>query len=261
MIPVDPAEGNGGFAAKSLAPPLAAAQVESVNVVGYSSLTFKEGWNLVGVQFEGIGGGTVDVQDLFSDVSLAGLDDDGNLADFMYVWDNETGFYSTTLYWSDNALFELEKTWITGDFEPAEYAFKPGDALWVYTSVGGTAAGAVTAGQVGGVDKPIEIATGWNLIANPFPTPLEINGGTLAVNGLTGLDDDGNLADFMYVWNNASGFYETTLYWSNNALFELENVWITGDFEPAEGVSVAPNTAFWVYHSGAGAELTFSTPL
>jgi hypothetical protein len=237
--------------------------VTSQNVVGYNTLTFKEGYNLIGVQFEaiGAGGGTIDVQDLFTGVTLQGLDDDGNVHDFMYVWNNATGFYETTLYWADNEANELVKVWIDADYNPAEYAFKPGDAFWVYTAVGGSAAGAVTLGQVSKVDALIAINPGYNLIANPFPTPLEINGGTLTVDGLVGLDDDGNVHDFMYIWNNATGFYETTLYWADNEANELIKVWIDADYNPVNDVVIAPNTAFWIYHNGAGAGLTFSSPL
>jgi hypothetical protein len=171
-----------------------------------------------------------------------------------------SGSFVALLYWSGDATEEYQNVWLDADYEEAAYAFKAGDAFWVYTAVGGSAAGAVTLGQVGAVDAPLAIIPGYNLIANPFPTPLEINGGTLAVDGLVGLDEEYNFADFMYVWDNETGSFVALLYWSGDVTEEYQNVWLDADYNDAD-LSIAPNTAFWIYHNGAGAELTFSSPL
>jgi hypothetical protein len=238
------------------------AEVKSANVVGYSTLTFKEGWNLIGVQFEaiGAGGGTIDVQDLFTDITLMGLDEEYNPNDYLKVWDNETGFYTENFYWSGDAIEEYQNVWLDGDNNEAAYAFKAGDAFWVYTAIGGSAAGAVTLGQVGATDVPLAIIPAWNLIANPFPVPLVINGGTLAVDGLVGLDEEYNPNDYLKVWDNETGFYTENLYWSGDTIEEYQNVWLDGDNNEAD-LSIAPNAGFWIYHNGTGAELTFSSPL
>jgi len=247
----------------ALAGMASAGDVVSENVVGYNTLTFKQGFNLIGIQFEAVAvGGALDIQKIFSGVTLNGIDDEANYGDFMQVWDNASGSFVAIYYWGDNETLELDPAWYDVDFNLATHAFKPGDAFWVYTSVGGSAAGAIAAGQVVKTNTVINVKTGFNLLSNPYPIDFVINGTPgVTVNGLVGVDDEANYGDFMQVWDNATGSFVAIYYWGDNETLELDPAWYDVDFNLVTGVSIAPNTAFWVYHGGTGASLTFGTPL
>lgn len=247
--------------ALALAAGMASAQVESANIVGYSGITFKQGYNLVGVNFDKVGGGGLDIQDLFTDVVLTGINDDFETSDFMQVWNLAAGSFDAIYYWADNAIVG-DTGWYDGDFGYASRTFHPGDAFWIVSSVGGTAGGAVALGEVVTTNTPIAIKPGYNLLTNPFPSDFVLNApGSFSATGLVGINDEFETFDFIQVWDLAAGSFSAIYYWADGTTAAGDAGWYDGDFGYIADVDVAPNTAFWLVHNGTGATVTFSSPI
>lgn len=237
-----------------------ASAVESQNIVGYSSITFKDGYNLVGVSFDKVGGGGLDIQDLFEDVVLTGINDDFETFDFMQVWNLDLGGFDAIYSWADNVNVG-DTGWYDGNFDYASRTFKPGDAFWIYSSVGGTAGGAVALGEVVATNTPIVIKPGYNMLTNPFPADFDLNApGSFSATGLVGINDDFETFDFIQVWDLAVGGFTAIYSWADNPNVG-DTGWYDGNFDYVTAVSIAPNTAFWLYHNGTGATVTFGSPI
>lgn len=103
--------------------------VESANIVGYTTITLKPGFNMIGVQFQVVGGtatNEIAVDDFITKDNLtAGAPDTG---DNIYVFTN--GDYLPTYYlWDDGAG---GKSW--WDFsDNATVDLAPGQGFWYYS--------------------------------------------------------------------------------------------------------------------------------
>ena len=238
--------------------------IHSANVVGYSTINFKAGFNLVGVQFDGVGGGGISIQDLFSDVKLVGIDEDFNVNDFMQVWDLAGGAFVAMYYWCDDLDLDLGPVgWYSPDYDYVEYTFQPGDAFWIYTQAGGSGMGAVAAGEVVAGDVPIAIKSGFNLLCNPFPIDYLLNApGSFSATGLVGVNEDFDVNDFIQVWDLDIGAFTAMHYWCDDLDLELGPIgWYSANYDYLEDEAIGANAAFWLYHNGSGATVTFGSPL
>ena len=106
-----------------------AQTVESENIVGYSTITLKPGFNMIGVQFQVVGGtatNDIAVDDFISKANLkAGAPDTG---DNIYVFRN--GDYLPMYYLWDN-LAGGKEWWDASDNATVDFA--PGQGFWYYS--------------------------------------------------------------------------------------------------------------------------------
>jgi len=226
---------------------MSALAVDSQNIVGYNTITLKPGFNMIGVQFQVVGGtaaSDIAVDDFISKANLtAGAPDTG---DNIYVFSN--GDYLPTYYlWDDGSG---GKSWWKFNDDPT-LPLKNGDALW-YLSRATTNVTATAAGQVGSSATTVNIKAGaFNMLCNPFPVTINLNdmaNWAATTGAIAGAPDTG---DNVYVFTN--GDYLPTYYlWSDGS--GGKSWWKFND-DPT--VDLTPGQGFW-YYSRAVSDFTIS---
>ena len=120
----------------ALAAGMASAQVESANIVGYTTQALPaEQQIIVGVPFQNVGGGPVDLQD----ITMDGVTPTGGTV--LWWWNKDTSLY-TKAYWVE--LYEGATPlgvngW--GDFwnwEAIDKTFAAGEGFWIQAPAGAT---------------------------------------------------------------------------------------------------------------------------
>jgi len=239
------------------------AQVESVNIVGYQTMsTLPNDYTMIGVNFGAVGGASIPVKDLFTGTFLGGtgLGD----ADQILVWSVEAGY--TGYYYTDfGAGFEeFNNKWFKdGEYTETTDVVQPGQACWLLRKSSAasdvTVAGEVlTSNVVASVEFDL-LANDYTMIASPYPVDIPIaNGFTVpGLIGGTGLGD----ADQILVWSVGAGY--TGYYYTDfGAGFEeFNNKWFK-DGEYTETTDVIPAGAgFWFLNKGAAKTLTIASPI
>lgn len=235
---------------------LVTAAVESANIVGYSTLTLQPGFNMIGAQFEVVGGTAASeiALDDFIDKSNLTAGADNLTSDCIYVFTN--GDYLPTYYLWDNGEGGKE-WWDVSDNLPAP--IKTGDAMW-YLSRAGAPITATVAGQVGQAPTQVTIRAGkFSLVVNPFPVELDLTATTpVNWNTVSGpvAGADNLTSDCIYVFKD--GDYLPTYYlWDNGE--GGKEWWDVSDNLP---VAVGVGQGFW-YYSRAASDYTleFASPL
>ena len=116
------------------------AQVESVNIVGYNTVNLRAGYNLIGLNWEGVGAndGSISVSDLFDNTALTPYDSDsGVFKDYIWVWDNGAGGYTTRYGYvniEDDPTYK--NVWVDvtdGEFTPVVPTIAPNSGFWFYS--------------------------------------------------------------------------------------------------------------------------------
>ena len=180
---------------------VACADIESSNVVGYTTKAADKGKFLIlGAGFQQVGG-SMAVNGLLSGVQGVDFDEEGTfMATAAQVQLPIPGGYDTFFYlndgwFDDNGADGYKPGWCDGFGGLVDAEFTPGIAFW-FKSVPGTAT-ATIAGEVPAEDS-IEISCPVNfaLRANPFPTAVKINSDKFTSADIIGADYDEN-GDFM----------------------------------------------------------------
>lgn len=247
------------FAACALAG-LVDAQVESVNIVGYNTVTIDKQWTIIAANFEAVGGGAISLQDAFpySDGMTKG--NNMNAADMLQI-QNALGGYDT--YYLSNGLNAkgspvagLDGKWAAaGTFAPTTATIAPGTALWYGARNFNPAFQITVAGQAlatATADMPVSLAV--KHIANPYPTDLPLNDGVPYTTGMT-KGNNMNAADMIQIQNSLGGY--DTYYLSNglnakgSPVAGLENKWAAaGTFAPATA-SIPVGAGAWYLRRGS----------
>ena len=123
--------------ALALAAGMASAQVESANIVGYTTQALPtEQQIIVGVPFQNVGGGPVDLQDIV----VSGVAADGTT--MLWWWNKDTRLY-TTAYWVE--LYDAlgasvgVNGWGDGqDWIAIDKTFAAGEGFWIKAPAGAT---------------------------------------------------------------------------------------------------------------------------
>ena len=236
----------------------------SSNIVGYNKVTLSAGFNLIGSQFLNIGQGTQDINEFANNNTLPGLDDEYEFQSTLRVW-NGVGY--TTYGWyadgdgSDPEMDwpEADAKWIVNDqSDIAEVDMPAGQGYWIYTP---TQATVTFSGEVPeGETKTIDVAKGFNLVANPFPEEIDIQ--TIQPD-LPGLDANFEFQTTLRVWN---GVGYTTYGWyadgdgSNPEMDwpEADAKWILNDQSDIADVKIPIGAGFWIYTPTAAGSVTFT---
>jgi hypothetical protein len=262
------------------------AEVKSVNVVGYTTVTIPSNqWTMIGMQFDQVNDTTgTSVQDVFADPIGTGFKAGGNAgaADNLMFWNTGFGKY-VTLYlfdttatstvvasrknkWLNPAAGDIPDTaaWGTAG-QPSIYKLKPGEGFWVKRVAGsyGSPITATVKGQVVVGGKSRTMKEGFNQIAGSFTTPFAPNPDVAGTGDAIdwkamGAAAGGNsgAADNLMFWNTGSGKYVTLYLFDTTATSTVvasrKNKWLN----PAAGD--IPDTAVW---GTAGQPSKYQAPL
>ncbi len=235
------------FAACALAG-LAFAQVESVNIVGYSTASLAAGYNMIGVNFEAVGAtdGKVSIQDLVSATGLTGVDW-GTVSggDQLLIWDASNQFYPVFYSWTgadaDTALGTtgVNNKWVDlGTFDGTAATVPTllvpaGSAAWIVRT-SGTAASLVFSGQVKQGGGSQTLSQGYNMFANALPVDLAMNNSAqVTCAGLAGVD-----------WGTVSGGDQLLVWDASNQYYPVFYSWTGADADTALGTTGVSNK--WV---------------
>lgn len=241
-------------------PVIAATEVTSSNVVGYTKVNLDAGYNMIGVQFVNIGGAAKDLATVATlDASMAGFDENGDYDTQMKLWRN--GNYET-YGWSGTSGTDvlddstLDNKWLNLDLEETDDSLPKADAFWVKAGSAGfiTILGEVPTGSV-----TVPLAAGYNMVANPFPKDVSVTSFGTLLASMEGFDENGDYATQMKVWKD--GNY-VTYGWSGSSGTDvlddstLDNKWLNLDLEETDDV-VAAGHGVWIKAGSAGS-ITFN---
>ena len=230
--------------------PARAAEVVSSNIVGYEKITITPGLNMIGNQFLGVGNGTFqNINKMFAENSELVAGGDDSEADSILVWDGSS--YSNVYYYDswDNSWYN------TDDLEESTTdTIGAGKGIW-FKHFGDESEEITFAGEVPtNATYSVQIKTGLNMIANPYPMAICPNGASFEVDGIVAGGDDSE-ADSILVWDGSS--YSKVYYYDS-----WDNQWYDTDNleDPIETAILSPAMGFWYKHKGTGGTLVFKRP-
>ena len=259
--------------AASIAPAWA-AEVVSSNIVGYSKVSTVTGLNLVGVQFQAISGnGVSDLNATMKPSGLVGYDwENFEGGDQLYVWDPVAQGYATTYTYAGDSVpdaitdalgYDLSGKWMDGDMLPIAELPALGDGLWIESTA--ASAEIIVSGEVNTNAVTKDLVVGLNLVANPFPKELTVNGASYS--GLAGYDwENFEGGDQLYVWNPALQGYSITYTYAGDSVpdaitdalgYDLSGKWMDGDMLPVDE-PIPVGGAIWIESTALNGTVTFT---
>jgi hypothetical protein len=226
-----------------------------VNIVGYQTMSTLSGkMDIAGVQFEGVNGVQISIQDI---VPVSGFSDG---LDLIKVWDPVARTYVSAYYFSDvyadyDYDLSLGAGWADIDQIKIDLTIDPGQAFWITTA---SDASFTIAGQVvGSTDNQVSTLSGkMDLICNTFPASLSIQD----VEPVSGFSDG---LDLIKVWDAVNRTYTSAYYFSD--------VYADYDYDPSLGagwadidqikvdVVIAEGQGFWLTTAN-DAVVSFTAP-
>lgn len=219
--------------------------------------------NLLCVSFETVGNvnGKATLNDVINTTQLTSCDENGVNGDYINTWNMSIGnwgaayqYINASAGWGEG----YENTWMSND-EPVNPIVDPGAAFWLYAVndipalqfAGQVASGTINYTLTGG---------SMNLIANPFPTSLNLNDSSVVtIANKTSCDENGLNGDYINTWNSAIGNWGTAYQYINASAGwgeGYEDTWMSND-EPCDTV-IHAGTGFWYYAVGDNTTFTFA---
>ena len=205
------------------------AEVTSSNTVGYTKISIPAGkQTIIGVQFQQINGGTVDLQN----IKTEGYSQNGG--DWVMIWDAPTQSYTKAFYWGENSADG--GVWTGGADDPDAVCLGAGwgdtDAVVIDATLSagqGLWTKSVQQGQIlvsGEVATSLEVsipAGKQTLVCNPLPVEVDLQ--DIAA---TGYSQNGG--DWVMVWDATTQSYTKAFYWGENSADG--GVWTGGADDP-----------------------------
>ena len=248
--------------------------LESANIVGYNTVTLTEKWTILGVNFTGVDGNAMSINDAipYAEGMVKGAN--VNTADQIQIQDGNGGYNTYYMSNGKNAkggtVDGLEGKWAkAGTTTPSTDTVKNGTAFWYCrTTVAAgdpsltlTIAGAVS--LLASSDK--QISETWVHIANPYPAELALNDGIPFTTGMT-KGANINDADQIQIQDGAGGY--VTYYMSNGknakggTVDGLEGKWAKAGTTTATTDSIPVGKGAWFCRKGSEAiTLTIANPI
>ena len=235
------------------------AEVESSNIVGYQKITVPaNAMDIIGVQFQEVGGGAISLQDIVP----TGYSEEG--VDWVKVWNPTTRRYVQAFYWGESAeggVYEsaeaeepLGPGWGDGEQNVIYADLANGQGFWTQAVVGGslTIAGEVAANAV---TIPVNAMT---LVTSTYPGEISLQDVVP-----TGYSEEG--VDWVKVWNPTTRRYVQAFYWGESAeggVYESAEAeeplgpgWGDGE-QNVVNATISQGQGFWTQAVNGGA-LTF----
>ena len=250
--------GRGGLGGGRLAPAWG-AEVVSSNIVGYNKLTLQAGYNLLGNNWNLVGGGDGLITEVLDTKEVSGLDDEGLFTSQLQLW---TGRGYTYYGWAgfvgddpDSAPYNYK--WLDqSTLEPVDIDAPKGTAFWIKTD---SSADVVFSGEVATEDTiSAQVSSGYNLLANPFPETISIQ--QIQSTNLSGLDDEGQFTSQLQLW---TGRGYTYYGWAGFVGDDPDSApynykWLDmSTLEPVTDVTLDIGKGFWI-QTGSAADITFT---
>ena len=246
--------------------PAQAADVVSSNIVGYEKVSLSKGLNMVGVQFQAVGGDSLVMSSVGTlDNTMAGFDDDEMFATTLLVW---TGNGYKTYGWSGTSGTDVyedssyDKQWLDSmTREPSETPTDKGLGCWIKAGKAGTF---TISGEVP-TDETAEatLSSGLNMLAYPWPGEIEISKCGILDGSFAGFDEDEMFATTLLVWT-GNGY--KTYGWSGTSGTDVyedssyDNQWLDSiTMEPATA-KISYGQGMWIKAANGG-KITFTSPL
>ena len=230
----------------------------------------KKGLNLLSSGFFVVGSndGRATFNTLFSDdAAKAHADADEETGDKIQVWDNSIGYVNYFFYTSNGADGEeYDDKWyaVTDDSAPTQETLDAGAGFW-YRNRGDSDIQLTVSGEVSKNAQTVTVEDGLNLIANPFPVDLKLNGGTINwVAAGAHADADEETGDKIQIWDPTEGYVNYFFYTSNGADGEeYDNKWYSVQDDSAPTTDTIPaGRGFWYRNrSGKSFDLTIASPI
>lgn len=228
--------------------PAQAADVVSSNIVGYNKISLQAGYNLLGNNWNLVGGQDGLVTEVLDATALPGFDGEAFNSQ-LQLW---TGEGYTIYGWAGNvgdATYDYQ--WLnTTTLEPTAIEAPKGTAFWVKA---GAATDVVFSGEVASEDTlTISVTSGYSLLANPFPETISIQ--NIQSANLPGFDGEAFNAQ-LQLWT-GEGY---TIYgWAGNVGdAAYDNKWLdTTTLNPAT-VNLDIGKGFWI-KSTTAADIVFT---
>ena len=221
------------------------AEVVSSNIVGYNKVTLTSGYNLLGANWNLVGGQDGSLTEVMDATKLPGLDvDTEKFGATVQVW-NGAGY--TSYGWSGEVGdADLDNTWLTLSWDAANVDAAKGTAFWLNST---TASEVTFSGEVASEDSiTVDVAAGYNLIANPFPETISIQDIDAASLSPLNVDTE-KFGATIQIWN-GSGY--STYGWSGEVGdADLNNKWLTLSWDVATA-TIDIGTGFWINSDKAG---------
>ena len=236
-------------------------------IVGYQTIKLRADSNLLGVNWENVGGnGKAKLVDILDCTKLTSINADfDNLSgDYIMAWDLEKGGWDSVTYQYCNIPDYGEdyvNTWLGDEYAITDLEFNCGDAFWLFckNAIDSISfSGQVANGAVGGAT----LVEGANLLSNSRPTDLDLTDSTVVeIVGATSINADfDNLSgDYVMAWDSVKGNWNSvTFQYCNIPEYgtEYENVWL-GDEYAIGPTEIPAGTGFWYFAKKAGVTITF----
>ena len=240
------------------------AEVVSSNIVGYEKVTLAAGYNMIGVQFNQVGGEALPLADVgILGSNAVGFDEDGNYASTMEIW-NGNGY--DKYGWSGSSGTDvlgnsaLDNKWLNYDLEEEDGVSVAGSGFWISAA---TATEMTISGEVeSDATVTANLVAGYNLVGNPFPGDVKIADFGVLDSSFAGFDEDGNYATTMEIWN-GNGYEKYG--WSGSSGTDvlgnaaLDNKWLNYDLEE-EDTLLPFGKSVWINAAKAGT-ITYTNPV
>lgn len=230
----------------------AGSGVTSANIVGYKTVAVTPGFNMVSLNWDNVGGGGMNIQNL---VDKSGLKKgDSSSADQLILFDNTSKAFTAYFLYSSTASPALDNKWIEyGQATPANVTVSNGRGFWLNRR--SSATNTVFSGQVKqDATASYSFTPGFNMFGNQFAADLGLNdqAWTNAKKG------DSSSADQLIVFDNTTKAFTAYFLYSSTGNPALDNKWI-------EYGQATPTTAKLLFGNGAwynrrGASDTISIP-
>ena len=239
------------FGAAALCAAVSFADVESANVVGYQTLPIKQSEiKMFSVQFDKVDGNPIPVKDLVSCTDFKGSSGFNNSAD--QIWTYKNGEWTKYMYYAKTTT----KEWRLSDAKtkvPDTATLTSGDAFFFQRSKDGSDTTLTLAGGVAPltVVKPVPVAqSAIVMLANPWPTSLQLNQFDKLYDNVKGSSGFNNSAD--QIWTYKNGNWTKYMYYAKTTTKE----WRLSDAKTAvqDIVTIEPGEGFFFQRSKDGAD-------
>ena len=193
----------------------------SSNIVGYNKVTLTSGYNMLGQNFKLVGGSIGDLSATMDASSLAAMDTDNmTFATELLTW-NGVG-YDTVGWTGDVGDPDYDNKWVDElSLEEVALVKSNGEGFWISSTEGGTV---TFSGEVdSAASVTIDLAPGYNLVANPFPESIPLS--RITSTTLPAMDTDNmTFSAELLTWNGLG--YDTVGWTGNVGDPDYDNKWV-----------------------------------
>ena len=236
--------------------------VSSSNVVGYNTVEVPNQYTVLGVNFNGIGGGALSLQDAVPYVEGMTKGNNASVADSIQIQNAAGGWDIYYLSNGRNAkntatIAGLEGKWAkSGQYTPTTDTVASGKAFWYIRQSTDADLSLTVAGEVdllSSATNKVDLA--YKFISNKYPDDLPLNDGIPYVEGMT-KGNNASVADSIQIQNAEGGWDIYYLSNGRNAkntatIAGLEGKWAkSGQYTPATDAAIPADKGAWYIRKG-----------